>query len=143
MTNPEFSPARDIARQVLSHAVAGARHPRDISAALQLACTRTSENLRRAVGDDGYDALLSRALRRAEPKHPALAAIRHNYDRRISLDGVAASVDTYGLPAVTAALEALFEALADILSGLIGADMVLSLLDYDGPLLKRSHNDGL
>jgi hypothetical protein len=133
MTTPGSSPAHDMARQLLAQAISGATQPTDVGAAMQRVCTRVSENLRRTVGDDGYDALIARALRRTEAAHPAVTDIRRVDDGTIHLDGVLASIGIHGLVAVTAALEAVFEALIDILSGLVGADMVLSLLDYDGP----------
>jgi hypothetical protein len=133
MTPPESSSARDIARQLLAQSVAESDQPKDVAAAMQRVCTRASANLRRSVGDDGYNALLARSLRRTEGEHPILADIRRTSETGIHLDGVVASTETHGLPAVTAALEALLAALVDILSGLIGADMVLNLLDIDGP----------
>jgi hypothetical protein len=133
MTRPESSSARDIARQLLARSIADSGQPKDVAVAMQRVCTRASDNLRSSVGDDGYNALLVRSLRRTEGEHPILADIRRISDTGIHLDGVVASAETHGLPAVTAALEALLAALVDILSGLIGADMVLNLLDNDGP----------
>jgi hypothetical protein len=133
MTGMQPSTAREIARQLLAREAAGADEPAAIAAAMQRVCTRTSENLRRSVGDDGYNALLARALARAQTEHPVVTAIRRVGDADISLDGVITSVDAHGLPAVTAAVESLLAAVVDVLSGLIGADMVMNLLDHDSP----------
>jgi hypothetical protein len=117
----------------MADAIAGAELPAEAGAAMQRACDRASENLRRSVGEDGYNALLARVLRATEALHPALLAIRRVGDDGIRMDGIVATVETHGLPAVTLALEEFFTALIDILSGLIGADMVPNLLGLDGP----------
>lgn len=122
-----------MAREFLARHVADTDQSSDTAAALQRVCTRASENLRRAVGEDGHNALLARALRRTEGEHPALADVRRLDDTGIYLDGVVASAAARGVPVVAAALESLLTALIDILSSLIGADMVLNLLDSDGP----------
>jgi predicted ArsR family transcriptional regulator len=121
-----------MAHRLLAHELAGAQEPAAVAAALQRLCTRVAESLRRSVGEDGFSALLTRALSRVEAEHAALKDIRRFPDGRVALDGVAASVDRFGAPAVTAAIESLLEALVDLLSSLIGADMVMSLLDWNG-----------
>jgi hypothetical protein len=59
-----------------------------------------------------------------------LKDIRRSDAAGIRLDVVPA-VDGHGVATVRAALEALFAALVDILSDLIGTDMVRNLLIYD------------
>ena len=132
MTNARSSTAGEIARRLVMHETAGTDETAATAAAMQRLCTRISENLRRSVGDDGYNALLARALMRTQPEHPALLDIRRLGDSDIFLDGVVASVDLHGLPAVTAALESLLATLVEVLSGLIGADLVMNLLDLEG-----------
>lgn len=122
------STARDIARELIDQEVAGADEPAAVGAALQRVWTRMAENLRRAVGDDGYNALLARALTRTQTEHPVLLDIRRVGKSDIYLDGVAESVTTRGAAPVRAAIEAILAAIADVLTGLIGADMVLNLL---------------
>jgi hypothetical protein len=97
---------------------------------MQQAYTRVSETLRRSVGEDGYNALLSRALARTESEKTLLKEIRRNDAAGIHLD-VAAAVDGHGAATVAAALESLLAALVEILSDLIGADMVRNLLDHN------------
>jgi hypothetical protein len=121
-----------MALRLLSQETAGAEDQAGFAAGLQRAFTHVSTNLRRSVGDDGFTALLARALRVTEPKHPVLTSIRHVDEAGIHLDAVAANVDIHGVPVVTAALEALLTSLIDLLGSLIGADMVWSLLTDDG-----------
>lgn len=123
---------------MLAREIGAAGEPAAIGAAMHRALERVSTNLRRSVGDDGYVALVSRAITRTQAEHPLLLDIRRNGDENISRDGVVASVDAHGIPPVTAALESLLASIADLLSGLIGADMVTNLLDPDGLLPEAS-----
>jgi hypothetical protein len=100
-------------------------------AALERTCLRVCDNLRDAMGDDGCHALLLRALARAEVNHPALADLCRVNGGGIHLDGVLANVEAHGVPAVTAATEALLAALVEILGRLIGEDMAIRLIDHD------------
>lgn len=128
-----------MARQLLAREIGGAEEPAAVSAAIQRALTRVSENLRHSVGDDGYHALLSRAITRTQAEHPALIDMYGGGEADISLNGVPAIVDAHGVPTVTAALESLLAWLADVLSGLIGVDMVMNLLGPDGPPPETPH----
>lgn len=132
MTVPPSSGGLEMARQLLAREIGGAEEPAAITAAMQRALMRVSENLRRSVGDDGYNALVSRAIARTQPVHPAVIEMRGGGDAEMSANGVLTSVDAHGAPAVTAAVESLLASIADVLSGLIGADMVLNILDPDG-----------
>ena len=127
------STSRDMARQLLARETGGADQPDTVAAAIQRLCTRLSDNLRQAVGDDGYNALVARVLRRTEPEHPVLTEIRRVADSSIYLDRVSAGVESHGVAAVQTAIESLLATLIDVLAGLIGADMVLNLLDHDDP----------
>jgi len=124
----------DLARHLLEREVGGAEEPVAVGTAMHRALMSVSENLRRSVGDDGYNALVSRAITRTQTAHPALIEMRRGDAADISLDGVAASVDAHGVTTVAAAVESLLASLADVLGGLIGADMVPNLLDPDAPL---------
>jgi len=73
---------------------------------------------------------LTRAMTRVQPEQPVWKHIRRADAGRIRLD-VAAGVRGHGAQVVDQALESLFVAIVDILSDLIGADMVRNLLTYD------------
>ena len=128
-----------IARRVLEREpAAGSKgDPKSVGAALQRTCLRVSENLRDAMGEDGSNALLARALARTESEHPALKSAYRRHQGGVHLDGVVASVEAHGVAAVTAALEALLAALVDILGRLIGEDMALRLIDHDAPRSRK------
>lgn len=132
MTSPGSPAARETARRLLERETAGATGAPALGAALERACARVSHTLRRSVGDDGFGALLERALASTQADQPVLKVIRRNDGAGLRLD-VAAGVASHGAETVGAALEALFSAIVDILSELIGADMVKNLLDHDEP----------
>jgi hypothetical protein len=90
-----------------------------------------SKNLRHALGDDGHKALLARALARMQPDHPILSDAQLFGESGVTPDGLAASVNAHGAPLVTATITSVLATLVDILSGLIGPDMVLNLIDHD------------
>lgn len=139
MTKTPSSTTGDLARHLLAREALISDDPAATGAAMQQACIRLSENLRRSVGDDGHAALLGRAFARTQGVHPALIDLRAESGDDIYLDGVVASVQAHGVPTVAAALESLFATLIDVLSDLIGADMVLNLLDHDGSPSQAPH----
>jgi hypothetical protein len=90
------------------------------------------------MGEDGCNALLTRALARTEAEHPVLKSIRRIGDDGIQWDSVVGSVEAHGVVAVTAAIEGLIAALVEILGRLIGEDMAVQLIDYDAPRARTS-----
>jgi hypothetical protein len=130
-----------IARRLLARDVdvTGERgaQPEVVGAALQRGFVRVAANLRDSMGEDGYHALLARALVRTRAHHPALHGIRGLNDGNFHLDGVVASVAAHGVSEVTEAVEALLAALVDVLSRLIGEDMAIRILEASAP---RSQN---
>lgn len=131
MTTPEpaATSARNLARHLLKREAVDATDAAS-AAAMQRAWERVSETLRRSVGEDGYDALLARALVRAESQHPLVKSIRHVDASGIHLD-VMTAVEGRGAAGAGGAVEALLAALIEILSDFIGADMVRNLLNQD------------
>lgn len=126
----------DIVRSILTRD-AGAGSQAITADELQRACTRVCDNLRESLGEDGATALLARSLARTAGAHPALKTIQHENGRGITLDGVVASVEQHGIDSSTAAIEALFVALVDVLGRLIGEDMAGRLLDHNGSRAQR------
>lgn len=130
MTTPESPAARELARQLLERETGGVTEGAALGTAMQRTCVRVADNLRRSVGEDGYHALLARALARTESAQPVLKHIRRTDAAGIHLD-VTPAIDGHGSLAVGMAVESLLAAIVDILSDLIGADMVRNLLIYD------------
>lgn len=137
MSRDEAQPpsSLQVARRLLAREAAQASEGETelVGVALQRTCVRVSANMRDALGDDGWRALLVRALAHTEPQHPALTNMRLLDDGGIQPDAVLASVEAHGVAAVSAAVEALLAALIDILGRLIGEDMAIRLIDHDAP----------
>jgi hypothetical protein len=128
------SPASvEMARRLLEHnASLGSGEAADRTGeTLQTMCGHVCANLREAVGAGGCNALLARALARAETNHPTLKDVRRLKGNDVQLDGVVASVETHGIAAVTAAIEALLAAVLDILTRLIGEEMAMRVINRD------------
>lgn len=106
---------------------------RMLGAALQLTCSRVSDNLREFMGVDGCSALLDRAIARTEDRHPVWREIRRRDRDGVHLDGIAASVDLHGIAAVSAAVNALLAALFEVLARLIGEDLALRMMGLETP----------
>lgn len=132
MTTRPSKGAQDLARQLLGRETAGTLEPAATGAALERTLARVSENLRHSIGDDGYTALLARAIAQTQIEHPALSDIRGDGSLVFATTGLTADVGTHDVHAISAAFESLLASIVDVLSGLIGADMVLNLLDPDG-----------
>ena len=133
MTIPGSPKARELARLLIERETSGVAEAAEHAAAMQRVYTDVASNLRRSIGDDGYNALLARALASTETEQPVLKEISRVDTAGVHLS-VAAGVERHGAAAVRSALESLLSALVDILSDLIGADMVRNLLVHaDSP----------
>lgn len=130
--DPELSSSVQLARQLLAHETApGTSDPEMIAAGLRKTCARTLITLRNALGVDGCNALLVRALIRTEAQHPLISDLRRSSEGNISFDGLVKSVGDHGVVPVTAAIEALLAALIDILVRLVGEEMTVRLIAAD------------
>jgi hypothetical protein len=127
------SPSLLLARRLIEREAASANGGGAVpdGVALQRACARVLDALGNSMGEEGRNALLTRALSRAEGQHPALRNIRRLSGGGIHMEGVTATVETHPVVEVTAAVEALLGALVDVLGRLIGEDMAIRILDGD------------
>jgi hypothetical protein len=132
---PPVPTSVEIARRLIARGAESGNggEPKSAGAALQRTCVRVAERLRDSMGEDGCNALIARALARTEGGHPALKNIRRLDEGGIYLDGVIASIETYGVVEVTASVEALLASLVDVLARLIGEDMAARIIDDTRP----------
>jgi len=93
------------------------------------ACECVSAEFSRWVGARGYDALMSRALAETRPAHPALEQIHHQFRSEAGLTGVAESIERHGAGATAQGIAALLETILAVLGRLIGADIVVTLVE--------------
>jgi hypothetical protein len=127
----------EVARRILMRNAPAIRQgtPESAALALQGSCTRFTDTLCDSMGEAGCAALLARAFARTQEAHPLLRSMRGpdvNSAASARLDGIVASVQSHGVEAVTAALEALLTAVIEILIRLIGEEMTIRLIDHDG-----------
>lgn len=125
--DPGSPEAPALARWLVEREVDGDLDPGAVGAAMQRAAGRIVDDLTRAVGADGLHALLDRAIARATHDYPIVASMRRVDDAVTPLD-VTPVIEAHGADAARAGLEAVLTALVDILTALIGADMVRNLL---------------
>jgi hypothetical protein len=124
--------AVDAARRVLARTVGEQpREPDQLAEALLAGLGPVVARLRESMGDDGCRALVGRASSRAELAHPAVAILRGDDERSVSIDSVRAMIEAHGGAATTAAVEHVLAELTDILARLIGDDMALQIVDPD------------
>lgn len=120
---------QELTRRLVARASAGSEAPDGSALAVLAACERTYRELTRRLGQTGSNALLTRALAQAQAAHPVLKEIRIAGTSKTSLDGVTEAVQAHGVSKVAAGLEATLENLLELLSRLIGADMVVRLVE--------------
>jgi len=138
---PDVPPSHLIARRLLVRdGYPADSEQRAAIEALQGTCARVCSNLRDTMGDDGCTALIARALARTESGHPALTSIRRISRGKIAIDNVAGGVESHGVAAVTAGVEALLASLFEILGKLIGEDMATRIMELGSPRARRADN---
>jgi hypothetical protein len=101
--------------------------------ALYGATQRAILNLREAMGDDGCDALLARAVANTRSRHPLVTELGDGATLIPSRGRLTAAIATHGEAVVEAAVEALLAFVIDIVARLIGEDMTIGIIDRDPP----------
>ena len=132
---------RAAAQAFLARYAAPSEDPAYAAGALYRAYAVVSMNLRSAVGDDGTDALLARAMARAEEQHPAARELRRTATANIDSGQLAAAVMTHGEPAIRAAIEEILGTVIELLTRLVGRGMAMRLIDHDPGATTRPRTD--
>jgi hypothetical protein len=124
--------AAALARSVLFGTLADTTDPRPTLDAMQRGYASLADALRSAVGHDGFNALIARAIVLSTDDHPVLTDV---FPARTTPGPaeIAAAVERHGAAPVAAALESAIATLADVLAGLVGADMVPNLFEHTVP----------
>jgi hypothetical protein len=138
---PTDPAARAAARAFLARYAAPSEDPVYAAGALYRAYTVVSTNLRSAVGDDGTDALLARAMARAVEQHPTVGELRRTATANIDAAQLAAAVAAHGEPAVRAAIEDLLGTVIELLTRLVGEGLAMRLIDHDSGVAARPFTD--
>jgi hypothetical protein len=128
--SPALAAARHlISRMKLYPASDSASDP--LVSALHRACAAAVLNMKHSIGDDGCNALLSRAFAGTEAAHPLAAKLRDSTAFITSRERLSAAVVAHGGTAVEAAVEHLLAGLIAILARLIGDEMAIRVIDRD------------
>lgn len=133
--------AHAAAHALLARYAAPSEDPVYAAGALYRAYATVSTNLRTAVGDDGTDALLSRALARVGEYHPVVRDLRRTATANIDSVQLAAAVMAHGEPAVRAAIKDILGTVIELLTRLVGQGLAMRLIDHDSGVPSRPPTD--
>lgn len=121
---------RDLTRRLVSRAAEGVGPDSDALAAAS-ACRLVCAELSLSLGAPGFEALLRRALTKAEPEFPFLATLRVKRHGEHVFDDVARLTEENGAARVATALATVLESMLTALGRLIGDDLVARLVERD------------
>jgi hypothetical protein len=128
MATPGRSP-RELVAQLIAHGEQDEKSPKSDVGAVTSAFQRVSEELTRWVGADGCNAVVNRALSRAQASHPALATVTIPNHSPPALEGVPEAIKAHSAPAMAAGLESMLVTLFELLGRLIGDDLSVKLAE--------------
>lgn len=141
MPPPTEAAARELASQLFTRETSTPLGAETTGVADRV-CRRVSDELARWVGNDGCRALFARGLAtaRASGEHPVLEMVRISAGSVYCLDGLTEGAVRYGATAANDGATAVLSALIELLGGLIGQDMAVSLLEQaaDRPAAQSS-----
>ena len=118
--------ATEVARHFWERAVGDSGAPEDVAVAATRMCTELRVGLTRWVGATGYRALIDRALLLARAEHPALGSLScHGGDEPVTT----AAVQAHSAAEVATGMVALVATLIELLSGIVGEEMAVELVN--------------
>jgi hypothetical protein len=128
--SPPSHAALDLARRLFEREMDGESGEAAAPAAAERLCTRTFAGLSRWFGPYGSNALIARALARAQARHPALDGVTlESQPSSFCLAGLAEGAGRHGAALVGEGVVALLATLGDMMARLIGEDLAFSLLE--------------
>ena len=118
--------ATELARRLWERAAGDSSAPEDVAVAATRMCTELRAGLTRWVGAMAYRALIDRALLLARAEHPALGSLScHGGDEPV----ITAAVRAHTAAEVTAGVMVLVATLIELLSGIVGEEMAVELVN--------------
>ena len=135
---PEVTPAEapgalELARRLIAREASASGLANGPAAATQAACERVYRGLALWLGENGAQALFTRALAQARSAHPPVREISLHPKSERRLDGVTETIQTYGASAVAGGLEAVLTGVLELLGRLLGADIATRLVEQTTP----------
>lgn len=135
----EGSDTRKLATRLVAQAGAERNASGNAAVAAHSACERTYRALSRSVGAAGAQALLMRALKKAQGDHPILESFHVGSQNEPGLGAIAASIQSSETSEVAVGLEVVLQTMLDLLGRLVGEDMVAQLVDHHATI--ETHNE--
>lgn len=133
MNTPDSQGARATARATALRILAFESHEHgtsdEVAAQVEHVLARVDRALSEWVGQAGSHALFGRAITLATPEHPVLVGVLHRQRTSPHLAQLAENARAQGAEATIAAATTVLASVIATLSGLIGEDVALSLLD--------------
>ena len=118
--------ATEVARHLWEGAVGDSGAPEDVAVAATRMCTELRAGLTRWVGAMAYRALIDRALLLARAEHPALGSLScHGGDEPVTT----AAVRAHSAAEVATGVVALVATLIELLSGIVGEEMAVEIVN--------------
>ena len=118
--------ATEVARRHWARAAGDTNTLEEVAAAAERTCTQLQAGLARWVGTEGYRALIDRALLLARAEHPALGSLScHGGDEPVTT----AAVRAHSAAEVATGVVALVATVIELLSGIVGEEMAVELVN--------------
>ena len=133
MTPADASGALELARRLIAREASASGLADSPVAATQAACERVYRGLALWLGENGAQALFTRALAQARSAHPPVREISLRAKSERRLDGVTEAIQTYGAGAVATGLEAVLMGVLQLLGRLLGAEIATRLVNQTAP----------
>lgn len=140
-TTPDREVVRERVRHFISLRTTSGEAPEVANAASALAAANDLyRDLSQWVGHDGSHALFSRSFAQARARHPALADLKLSVRSEPYLTNLAKIIKAHGDSDAGAGIEAMLVALFDLLSRLIGDDILTRLIDGSLPDSRQANS---
>lgn len=136
LSNPSASIAT--ARRLASQGIPEHGTPDAIAAGAEHVLAQLFHSLSTWVGATGCNALFARALVLSAPHHPVLKGVRYRlHNGKRQFECLAENAREYGSHATAEAVTTVLASIITMLSGLIGEDIAMSILE-EGPAPSRT-----
>lgn len=117
-----------IARIVVAKVTAGTENAHELAAAIERALSPVCQTTSSLIGNEGFKALIARALYLSTREHPLLSTLEIRADSQLTIKHTEVAVRSQGALAVTAAATALLGNIVTLLFNFIGEDLTMRLL---------------
>jgi hypothetical protein len=129
LTISDSPTARAVAHRLLAHGIPEHGTPDATAAGAEYVLGHIFRNLSQWIGTAGCHALFASAIARSAPHHPVLTGVRYQQLSAPHLDRLTENAREYGSQATAEGAMAMLAMIITMLTGLIGEDIAMSLLE--------------